>query len=352
MYSDIATPSADCTATPEPAASSSLLDRHGRRISYLRLSVTDRCDLRCHYCMPVNTTFLPRRDILTFAEYTAIAKTFVALGVDKIRITGGEPLVRKDVVALCEEIAAIEQLRELVMTTNGTQLARYAEALHRAGVARLNISLDTLDSEKYRMITHNGDIRQVRQGIDRAASLSFRNIRINTVLIRGVNDTELPRLVRYAMARGVDIAFIEEMPLGDVGYRRADTYFSTTDAMAVLSRQMPLTPSAHHSGGPARYYTTQESPIRIGFISPHSNNFCASCNRVRITCTGQLHPCLGHEDAIDLRAVLRAATSPASARQDLEEHIRRCLQIKPLAHDFDIFDEETKVIRFMSRTGG
>ena len=326
-----------------------LSDRHNRRITYLRLSVTDRCDFRCTYCMAEKMTFLPRSEILTLEECHRLVRVFAAHGVTKIRITGGEPLVRNDLVWLLERIARTPGIQHLVMTTNGAQLDRHAAPLRDAGVQRLNISLDTLDTERFRAITRVGELSRVLRGIRAAQNAGFERIKLNTVMMRGFNDLELPALVEFAAGQGLDIAFIEEMPLGEVGHGRSTTYFSSDEALARLGERFELTPSDETTGGPARYWRLAGSSTRVGFISPHSHNFCASCNRVRITARGDLYPCLGHNDAISLLPLLRASKSNDDALLDA---IGQALWIKPAGHDFTHQMEHAQVVRFMSMTGG
>lgn len=333
------------TAPPPP-----LIDRHGRHISYIRLSVTDRCDFRCRYCMPLKMRFLPRREILSLEELLRVARVFAAQGVKKIRITGGEPLVRKGVAWLCGQLAALPGVEEVALTTNGSQLPRLALALAAAGVRRVNISLDSLDAARFRDLTRTGSLEQVFAGIDAALAAGFPGgVKINTVMMRGFNDDELPALADFALERGMDISFIEEMPLGDVGHWRGNTYYSAAEALPQLQRRFGLTPSAHSSGGPARYWDVAGSGGRIGFITPHSHNFCSTCNRVRITATGELYPCLGQNDARDLKPALRGAEAGDAALRRL---IADTMQAKPEGHDFNVFADSAKVVRFMSATGG
>ena len=327
-----------------------LIDRYGREISYIRMSVTDRCDFRCRYCMPLDMRFLPRREILSLEELLRVARVFTTLGVKKIRITGGEPLVRRNVVWLCEQIAALEGVREVVITTNGSQLPKLAPQLVAAGVRRINISLDSLDEERFRALTRTGDLAQVLAGIDAALAAGFTGgVKINTVMMRGFNDDELPALAQFALARGMDISFIEEMPLGDIGSWRGDTYYSAADALPALQQQFTMQASDYSSGGPARYWDVAGMKNRIGFITPHSHNFCSTCNRVRITATGELYPCLGQNDAADLKPAIRGEAASDAALRQL---IMQVMAIKPKGHDFNVFAEEAKVVRFMSTTGG
>lgn len=323
-----------------------LADRWGRRITYIRLSVTDRCDFRCRYCMPLRTQFLPKKMIMSLEECLRVARAFSHLGVRKVRLTGGEPLVRPGVAGLCRQIAALPDVAEVAITTNGSQLPKIARELKDGGVRRVNISLDTLDEEKFRALTRTGDLRAVLRGIDAALSADFPGgIKLNAVMMRGVNDRELPQLAAFAFQRGMDISFIEEMPLGDVGYRRGETYYSAEDALAHLRETFALNPSAHDSGGPARYWQAAGGG-KIGFITPHSHNFCASCNRVRITASGRLYPCLGGDEYVDLLDAARHESDDA-----LAERILSAMHIKPKGHEFNVY-AEAKVVRFMSATGG
>ena len=333
-----------------PAEPDGLIDRWGRRITYLRLSVTDRCDFRCQYCMPMKMQFLPKRDILSLEECLSVARVFAEMGVAKIRVTGGEPLVRGNVVWLLEKIAQLPGVREVAITSNGSQLSRLAGALAGAGVNRVNISLDTLDEKKFRDLTRTGSLSQVLAGIGAARKAGFAGgVKINTVMIRGVNDNELPQLARFAFERGMDISFIEEMPLGDIGASRALTYYGADEAMPKLREAFVMRPSNFTSGGPARYWQVEGVKNKIGFITPHSHNFCASCNRVRVTATGELYPCLGQNGKTDLRPALRGGGDIDGA---LREKIRHTMNIKPKGHEFDPRAETASVIRFMSATGG
>ncbi|WP_460147030.1 GTP 3',8-cyclase MoaA [Pseudomonas sp. H2_H03] len=328
----------------------SLLDGVGRSIDYLRLSVTDRCDFRCVYCMAKNMTFLPRQQVLTLEELQRLAALFVGQGVRKIRLTGGEPLIRPGIVGLCRNIAALPGLRELVMTSNGSQLARLARPLVEAGVKRMNISLDSLDASRFsRAITRNGDLRQVLAGIEAAREAGFERVKLNCVVMKGRNFDEVPGLVRYAIDQGIDISFIEEMPLGDVGRSRGETFCSSDEVRAVIAREHGFVDSTENSGGPARYVRLARHPAtRIGFISPNSHNFCGSCNRVRMTVEGQLLLCLGQEQAVDFRGLLRRYPLDDGP---LVEALVRGLKGKPLRHDFTGAGE-VQVVRFMNMSGG
>ncbi|AYC32348.1 GTP 3',8-cyclase MoaA [Pseudomonas cavernae] len=328
---------------------STLQDGFGRSVDYLRMSVTDRCDFRCVYCMAEDMTFLPRQQVLRLDELYRLAALFVGNGVRKIRLTGGEPLVRKGIVSLCERIAALPGLQELVMTSNGSQLVKMAQPLADAGVRRLNISLDSLDPMRFCAITRNGDLAQVLAGISAAAAAGFARIKLNTVVMQGRNADEVLDLVDYAVNRGLDISFIEEMPLGEVGRSRGESYCSSDWVRERIAQRYSLFDSAEQSGGPARYVRLQGFPeSRIGFISPHSHNFCASCNRVRLTVEGRLLLCLGHEHSIDLRALLRRYPE---TDQPLLSAIHAALLRKPQRHEFSS-SGEVQVLRFMNATGG
>lgn len=328
---------------------SNWVDGFGRTIDYVRMSVTDRCDFRCIYCMSEEMTFLPREQVLTLEEIFRSAQLFVANGVTKIRLTGGEPLVRKGIVGLCESISALPGLRELVMTTNGSQLTRYARPLAEAGVKRLNISLDTLDPERFREMTRVGDLQRVLDGIEAAREAGFESVKINSVTIKGSNEDEILRLTDFVVQRGLDITFIEEMPLGHVGRSREQSLFSSDQVRDLLAQEYRLLPSDDNSGGPARYVHLQDHPqTRIGFISPHSNNFCSTCNRVRLTAEGKLLLCLGNEHDLDMRSLLRR--HPLDD-QPLLEAVRTALKYKPERHEFSA-DGDVQIVRFMNASGG
>lgn len=333
----------------EATKEQTLIDQFGRKVDYIRLSITDRCDFRCVYCMGEDMTFLPRNELLTLEECARLVQTFVGLGVSKVRITGGEPLVRKNALWLFEEIGQLQGLRELVLTTNGSQLVRQAMALKNAGVKRVNISLDSLDSERFRRITRVGELDKVLNGIAAAKQAGFESIRLNTVLMRGMNDDEALPLLEFAIEQGVDIAFIEEMPLGEVDHARGSTCVSNNETLKLLQGHYPLISSTETTGGPARYWRIPETQTRVGFISPHSHNFCESCNRVRITCKGELYLCLGQEDKVDLLPLLRQHPQNDAP---LIEAILHAMQIKPKGHDFDLKRAKPAVVRFMSMTGG
>ncbi len=326
-----------------------LIDRYGRRVDYIRLSITDRCDFRCIYCMGENMTFLPREEVLSLDECARLVKVFVSLGVSKVRITGGEPLVRKNALWLFDEIGQLPGLRELVVTTNGSQLEHHAQALRNAGVKRINISLDSLDAARFRKITRVGDLDKVLRGLKAAQQAGFENIKLNTVLMRGLNDDEALPLVDFAIAQNIDISFIEEMPLGEVDHTRDSTFVSNDTTLKLLREYHGLIPSTESTGGPARYWRVPHTNTRVGFISPHSHNFCESCNRVRITCKGELYLCLGQDDKVDLMPLLREHPEDDTP---LIEAILDSMQIKPEGHDFDLRRAEPAVVRFMSVTGG
>ncbi len=326
-----------------------LIDQFGRQVDYIRLSITDRCDFRCVYCMSEDMTFLPRDEVLSLEECARLVKVFVALGVTKVRITGGEPLVRKNALWLFEEIGKLENLKELVLTTNGSQLEKQAKNLKDAGVKRINISLDSLDANRFKAITRTGELDKVILGIQAAKLAGFKNIKLNTVLMRGFNDDEALTLVDFAIQQAIDISFIEEMPLGDVNHTRESTFVSNAVTLKLLQSKYPLIASAETTGGPARYWRVPDSNTKIGFISPHSHNFCESCNRVRITCKGELYLCLGQEDKVDLMPILRSHPNDDAP---LIKAILASMAIKPKGHDFDLRRTEPAVIRFMSHTGG
>ena len=332
-------------------APGTLVDKYGRHITYIRLSITDRCDFRCTYCMAEEMTFLPREKVLSLEECLRVVRTFAGLGVSKVRITGGEPLVRRNVMWLLERIAALDGLKELVLTTNGSQLDRYAADLMSAGVKRINISLDTLRPERFKAITRIGELDKVLRGVDAVRAAGFERTKLNTVMMRGTNDDEFADLVDYAVANDLNISFIEEMPLGDVGHGRSNTYFSTEEALALLSHRFELVSTLETTGGPARYWRIPGTETRVGFISPHSHNFCDTCNRVRITAQGELYPCLGHNDAMNLLPLLRADAGD-DADATLRAAIVESMGIKPKAHDFTTQLDAPKVVRFMSMTGG
>lgn len=326
-----------------------LIDQFGRQVDYIRLSITDRCDFRCQYCMAEDMTFLSRNEVLSLEECARIVKVFVQLGVNKVRITGGEPLVRKNAQWLFEEVGQLDGLDELVITTNGSQLSKQAKQLKQAGIKRINISVDSLQSERFKTITRTGNLDQVLAGIDSAIETGFEGIKLNTVLMRGINDDEALDLVQFAIDKKIDISFIEEMPLGEVNHSRENTFISNVDTLNRLQSKYSLLPSTETTGGPARYWRVANSKTKIGFISPHSHNFCESCNRVRITCQGELFLCLGQEDKVELMPLLRAHPNDDAP---LIKAIVDSMAVKPKGHDFDLQRAAPAVIRFMSHTGG
>lgn len=324
------------------------LDNYARQHDYLRISITDRCDLRCVYCMAEDMTFVPRAQILSFEEIERIARIFISNGVRKIRLTGGEPLIRPDIITLCEKLNAISGLDELVITTNGTHLAKLAAPLHKAGVQRINISLDTLKPERFAQITRVGQLDKTLNGIEVARRVGFSRLKINTVVMRGYNHDEVLDITAFALERGLDISFIEEMPLGNVGRDRGLGFFSSDEIQNLLAQKYSLIHSTASTGGPSRYVQTAEFPNnRIGFISPHSHNFCSACNRLRLTAEGRLLLCLGNEHSVDLRALVRSTVNDEAIRQ----HIAHALMNKPQQHQFTT-DGEIQVVRFMNATGG
>ncbi len=330
-----------------------LIDPFARPISYLRVSVTDRCDFRCVYCMAENMTFLPKKELLTLEELDRMCSTFIRLGVQKLRITGGEPLVRKGIMTFFERMGRHLRsgaLQELTLTTNGSQLTRFAEDLAACGVRRINVSLDTLDDAKFAAVTRWGKLPQVLAGIEAAQAAGLR-VKINAVALKGFNEDELFTLQGWCAARDMDLTFIEVMPMGDLGNEdRLDQYWPLRDLRARLDERFTLVDLAERSGGPARYVRIEETGQKIGFITPLTHNFCESCNRVRLTCTGELYMCLGQEDMADLRAPLRASPDDAP----LEAAIRAAIARKPKGHDFDYSRQrvEGQVSRHMSHTGG
>jgi cyclic pyranopterin phosphate synthase len=329
-----------------------MIDPFGRHISYLRISVTDRCDFRCVYCMAEDMAFLPRKDLLSLEELDRLCTVFIEKGVRKLRLTGGEPLVRKNIMHLVRELSRHLKsgaLEELTLTTNGSQLSRFAGELADAGVRRINVSLDTLDAEKFHAITRWGHLDKVMAGIDAAQAAGLK-VKINAVALRGFNDIEMPGMLRWAHGRGMDMTVIETMPMGEIEADRTDQYLPLSVLRAQLERQFTLTDSPFKTGGPARYVEVAETGGRLGFITPMTHNFCESCNRVRLTCTGTLYMCLGQDDAADLRAPLRASEGNELLSAAIDEAIGR----KPKGHDF-IIDRRTNrpsVSRHMSVTGG
>ncbi|MDQ0323748.1 cyclic pyranopterin phosphate synthase [Pararhizobium capsulatum DSM 1112] len=327
-----------------------MIDPFGRAVSYLRVSVTDRCDFRCTYCMAENMQFLPRKDLLTLEELERVCSVFIDKGVRKIRLTGGEPLVRKNVMVLVRQLGKRigSGLDELTITTNGSQLARHADELYDCGVRRINVSLDTLDPDKFTKITRWGDLGKVMEGIDCALRAGI-HVKLNAVALKDFNDVEIPDLLRFAHSRRMDLTLIETMPMGEIDEDRTNRYLPLSRLRADLEKDFTLTDIGHRTGGPARYVRVEETGGRLGFITPMTHNFCESCNRVRLTCTGTLYMCLGQNDAADLRAALRASPDDGILSAAIDEAIFR----KPKGHDF-VIDRTGRpaVARHMSVTGG
>lgn len=326
-----------------------LTDALGRRISYLRISVTDRCDLRCRYCMTERMTFLPRDQVLTLEEIALLADLFIARGVQKVRLTGGEPLVRRDIVDLIRRIGRRlgNGLEELTLTTNGTRLARHAEELYGAGIRRINVSLDSLDPVRFAHVTRNGDIRPVLEGLGAAREAGLA-IKINMVALKGINEDEILPMLHWCDTQGFDLTLIETMPMGETGEDRSDHYLPLTQVAETIGRHHVLSAIPHRTGGPARYHAIEGMKLRLGLITPLTNNFCADCNRMRMTCEGKIFMCLGHDDHVDLKNAFRAGGLAA-----VEPLIDRALRLKPARHDFRIGKgAQAAVQRHMSVTGG
>lgn len=324
-----------------------IVDSFGRKVKYLRLSVTDRCDFRCVYCMTEDPCFLPKDHVLHLEELAWIAQAFTELGVTKIRLTGGEPLVRTDCDQLVGLLGKLPGLTDLSMTTNGSRLTKLAKPMFDAGLKRLNISLDTLNPTLFTQLTRNGKLDRVIDGIDAAIAAGFERIKINAVILKQQNDNEVIDLVDFCRGRNLNIAFIEEMPLGEMDERKRARHCSSDEVKAIINSHYPLQLSNKRTGGPARYYTMADSPIHIGFISPHSHNFCHECNRVRVTVEGQLLLCLGNEHAVDLKSIVREF--PADIER-LKVAILAGINLKPKQHDFG--NNQVQILRFMNATGG
>ena len=326
-----------------------LIDKFNRHINYVRISVTDRCDFRCTYCMSEKMQFVPRAQLLTLEEIAFIAQAFTELGVEKIRITGGEPLIRKNVMQLFENIGKLPKLKELTITTNGSKLLTLAQPLKDAGVQRINISLDSLDPERFRKITRTGNLESVISGIDKALSLDFKKLKINSVILKNRNHDEVIDLVNFAIDRKIDISFIEEMPLGIIDeHNRNEVYYSSDQIRNDLECIHELIPTAISTGGPSRYYKIIDTETKVGFISPHSHNFCSQCNRVRLTAEGQLLLCLGQEHSVSLKKIIRKFPGDI---EELKNVIRNAMDIKPKGHEFDL-SEKPIIFRHMNVTGG
>jgi GTP 3',8-cyclase len=331
-----------------------LIDPFARAITYLRVSVTDRCDFRCVYCMSENMTFLPKKELLTLEELDRMCSTFIGMGVQKLRITGGEPLVRRNIMSFFQSMTRhldSGALKELTLTTNGSQLEKYADALYDAGVRRVNISLDTLDEQKFADITRWGRLPQVMRGIDAAQKAGLR-VKINAVALKGFNEPELTQITEWCASRDMDLTWIEVMPMGDLGNEnRLDQYWPLDDVRAEYAKHYTVTELDENTGGPARYSRLEETGQKIGFITPLTHNFCESCNRVRLTCTGELFMCLGQEDNADLRSAMR---DHLDTEKPLQEAIRAAISHKPKGHDFDYSRQrpDGQMTRHMSHTGG
>ncbi|RKZ44865.1 MAG: GTP 3',8-cyclase MoaA [Gammaproteobacteria bacterium] len=328
---------------------SQLIDKFNRKITYVRLSVTDRCDFRCVYCMGDKMTFLPRVQLLTLEELEWLGCAFIELGVTKIRITGGEPLIRTNILRLFQGLGKLKGLKELVLTTNASQLVKMAQPLKEAGVKRINISLDTLKAARFKKMTRTDKLEKVLRGIDAAIQAGFKRIKINAVVLKNRNHDEVIDLVRFAVDKGIDISFIEEMPLGEIGeHDRAEAFYASTQIRQDIETSFTLLPSLETTAGPSRYYKVIGTETRVGFISPHSHNFCDSCNRVRVTTDGLMLLCLGQEHSVDLRRIIRA--NPGNLIP-LKQAIVNAMAFKPKSHEFD-FDEQPKILRYMNVTGG
>lgn len=327
-----------------------LVDKFNRVVDYIRISVTDRCDFRCVYCMAEDMVFAPRSELLTLEEIELVATAFVELGVSKIRLTGGEPLVRHGITNLVERLSSLSGLKELNMTSNGSQLPHLAKPLKQAGLSRLNISLDSLKPDRFKQLTRTGNLQTVLDGIQSAKEQGFKDIKINCVMLKGRNDDEILDLIEFVRSHQLDISFIEEMPLGEISeHDRALTFMSSAEIRDVISQKYDLKESEHATGGPSRYWHFNDgAQSRIGFISPHSHNFCSTCNRVRLTAQGRLLLCLGNEHSVDLRKVVR---DHPGQLEPVKQAIRQAMDLKPERHHFDL-GEEVQILRFMNTTGG
>lgn len=334
--------------TSDALHANQLVDSFGREVNYLRLSVTDRCNLRCTYCMAEEMTFLPKQQILSLEELRDVAAAFVALGVSKIRLTGGEPLIRQDILKLVSSLSNLSGLDELTMTSNGVMLPTMAQSLKEAGLSRINISIDSLKADRFKALTRVGDLDQVLAGIQAAIDADFQRVKLNAVILAGFNDDEVLDLARFAIDRQMDISFIEEMPLGEISsHQRSTTQVTSNTIREQLSGEFTLIDSAETTGGPSRYVRVANTQSKIGFISPLSNNFCSTCNRVRLTAEGRLLLCLGNEHSVDLREILRSYPNDA---ERLQQSIIKAMGIKPERHHFD--PEQVDIVRFMNMTGG
>jgi cyclic pyranopterin phosphate synthase len=326
-----------------------LIDQFNRKVTYVRISVTDRCDFRCVYCMNEKMTFMPRTQLLTLEELECLGRAFIELGVTRIRITGGEPLIRKNILQLFQRLGKLEGLKELMLTTNGSQLVKMAQPLRDAGVKRVNISLDTLKTARFQQMTRFDKLDVVLRGIDAAIQAEFERIKINAVILKNRNHDEVIDLVQFAVDKGIDISFIEEMPLGDMDERdRAEAFYSSAQIRQALQKSFTLRPSSETTAGPSRYYTVINTNTRVGFISPHSHNFCDTCNRVRVTTDGHLLLCLGQEHSADLRRVIRENQGNIVL---LKQAIVEAIALKPKNHEFEL-EGDPQILRYMNVTGG
>lgn len=326
----------------------SLIDSFGRKIDYVRLSITDRCDFRCVYCMSETMQFLPRHEVLSLEEFSLIGQAFHELGVNKLRITGGEPLIRQNVIQLFKSLNQLPNLRDLTLTTNGSQLARYAQKLAQNGVKRVNVSLDSLDADTFKKMTRTGNLDIVLEGIQAAIKAGLK-VKLNAVILKHQNMHEAKRLCEYALQNNVDVSFIEEMPLGEISsHSRQDEHINSESLREYLSHYFQFSKSTKNTHGPSRYWRLGDSDVHIGFISPHSENFCESCNRVRVTAQGRLLLCLGNEHSIDLRHIIRNTTNPL---EPVKKAIVNAMTFKPLRHEFNL-DQKPDIVRFMNATGG
>jgi cyclic pyranopterin phosphate synthase len=326
-----------------------LTDQFNRKINYIRISVTDRCDFRCIYCMSEQMKFLPKKELLTLEEINRIASIFISMGVEKIRITGGEPLVRKNIDTLFNNLSKNKDLKELTLTTNASQLMKKAEMLKASGIKRINISLDSLNPLNFKKMTRTGDLSNVLDGIEHAINIGLKQIKLNTVIMKGINDHEIFDLVEFAIKKNIDISFIEEMPLGDTAFSRKSTFTSNDEILKKIKTNYLIDKIDYRTGGPAEYWQILSTKSRIGLISPHSHNFCEECNRVRISCKGELFLCLGQDDKIELMPLLREYPNND---QPIKDAILNSMKIKPKSHEFNLEQNKPAVVRFMSHTGG
>ena len=326
-----------------------LTDQFNRKINYIRISVTDRCDFRCIYCMSEQMKFLPKKELLTLEEINRIASIFISMGVEKIRITGGEPLVRKNIDTLFNNLSKNKDLKELTLTTNASQLMKKAEMLKASGIERINISLDSLNPLNFKKMTRTGDLSNVLDGIEHAINIGLKQIKLNTVIMRGINDHEIFDLIEFAIKKNIDISFIEEMPLGDTAFSRKSTFTSNDEILKKIKTNYLIDKIDYRTGGPAEYWQILGTKSRIGLISPHSHNFCEECNRVRISCKGELFLCLGQDDKIELMPLLREYPNND---QPIKDAILNSMKIKPKSHEFNLEQNKPAVVRFMSHTGG